>query len=731
MKNKIDILLLIDGTLEDIKQCISSIQAHTDLSNNRLVIISNQNIDENIKKFLDSLVQDGIYKFEEEKAFDIISIFSRQRSITEKNDVILLDSNTIVTSNWIEKLRTCAYNAEEIGIVSPLTNLLLGFGNDDHYSFLENFNIDEYNTWLENISLCQYPVVPTANFGCTFIKKELLDDVITEKLIRAKERLENIEEFCKIVVQLGYTHVLCDNCFIYCNKTSRFPMIDSNAIEKWNNTLSKKNIELYKQLNYWNGKKNIFYLVQADFREGCSNNIGGTQLHVKDLVVELKKEFNVFVAARDGEFLRVTAYIEEKNITFSFHIGAIPEYFVYRSKKLNELFNNLLIAFRINLVHVHHTMGLTLELYYSAKKMNIPVYTTLHDYYFICPTLRLLDENNKSCIGINDTERCSKCLKKYLNIDVRLNFVEKWRAEYKKVLEISEKIFIPSKSATKIVLQYYPEVKDKIQIISHGINPHLFYKNSCKEPYNHKQLHIAFVGGISEVKGSALIYKIITQNKNLFEWFIFGGIGSVELYQLKQENLTKTGWYKKEELKALLQQYEIDIVCLLSIVEETYCYTLSEVVACGVPVIATDIGALGERVKEMGCGWLVSPEITANDFSVLLKYIQNNSLVYEEKWKTVRKLKIRTNAQMAEEYRHIYENISVNSRSQLPFDAMSVLKGYLSINSTEHNDVKELMDRNCYLEQELSIIKNSNIFRYMQRIAKYADRIKGIFHISR
>ena len=38
------------------------------------------------------------------------------------NDVILLNSDTEVTKNWIEKLQECAYSNEYIATATPLTN---------------------------------------------------------------------------------------------------------------------------------------------------------------------------------------------------------------------------------------------------------------------------------------------------------------------------------------------------------------------------------------------------------------------------------------------------------------------------------------------------------------------------------------------------------------------------------------------------------------------------------
>ncbi len=103
-------------------------------------------------------------------------------------------------------------------------------------------------------------------------------------------------------------------------------------------------------------------------------------------------------------------------------------------------------------------------------------------------------------------------------------------------------------------------------------------------------------------------------------YLVYGDI--TNYHCLIKKKLHKTGLYEREELPGLLDRYCIDIVCILPILSETYCYTLSEAVARGIPVIATDIGALGDRVKSMNCGWLVSPQNTYTETLDIIKRIK-------------------------------------------------------------------------------------------------------------
>ena len=76
-----------------------------------------------------------------------------------KNDVILLNSDTEVTKNWIEKIQECAYSNEYIATVTPLTNngticSVPNFGIDNELP--SNMTLDEYAEMIEKTSLKLY-----------------------------------------------------------------------------------------------------------------------------------------------------------------------------------------------------------------------------------------------------------------------------------------------------------------------------------------------------------------------------------------------------------------------------------------------------------------------------------------------------------------------------------------------------------------------------------------------
>ncbi len=66
------------------------------------------------------------------------------------------------------------------------------------------------------------------------------------------------------------------------------------------------------------------------------------------------------------------------------------------------------------------------------------------------------------------------------------------------------------------------------------------------------------------------------------------------------------GRYDAADLPALLERYRVALVLYPSAGPETFSYTLSEAWASGRPVLVPPIGALEERVRDSGAGWVLT-----------------------------------------------------------------------------------------------------------------------------
>ena len=86
----------------------------------------------------------------------------------------------------------------------------------------------------------------------------------------------------------------------------------------------------------------------------------------------------------------------------------------------------------------------------------------------------------------------------------------------------------------------------------------------------------------------------------------------------------------------------------------------------GIPVVGTDIGAVGERIRSTGGGWLVSPDAGPEEVLGLLHRIQDRPQEYREKKEAVARIALKSVTQMCGEYRALYAQLLADAGERKP-----------------------------------------------------------------
>jgi glycosyltransferase involved in cell wall biosynthesis len=135
---------------------------------------------------------------------------------------------------------------------------------------------------------------------------------------------------------------------------------------------------------------------------------------------------------------------------------------------------------------------------------------------------------------------------------------------------------------------------------------------------------VALVGGVQVHKG-ALVFEEVTRrlaDRADLHWSAYGGGDAAILERLRRlPRMDVRGYYRSGSLPSLLRRDQVDLALLLSIVPETYSLVLTECQAAGIPVIAFDLGAPGDRIRAEGGGLLVPLESGAEGVAALLRDI--------------------------------------------------------------------------------------------------------------
>ena len=326
-----------------------------------------------------------------------------------------------------------------------------------------------------------------------------------------------------------------------------------------------------------------------------------------------------------------------------------------RSEQLEKYSRKVLSFEKPDLIHVGHTMRVH-EFVHTAFTMNLPYIMTLTDFFLLCPKIILAPNDHTLCSGPQGGNTCST-----LCNELEKDFISKRLNDGKKLLLNSKIVISPSKFLANIYKQEYEELN--IKIVNHGI----LYRNIIQNEKIYSQgetITFGYAGGLSKHKGVHILIKAFTNIKNENIRLNIYGYGDNE-YVKKLKTIAENdkrisffGKYSGEQLGIIFNN--IDIIITPSISYENYPFVLHEALASGVPVIASNLGGMAEKVKDGINGFTVEPG-SPTDIKEKMDIIINNTQIINKLKNNIKTgTIIPTVEQEAYQYFKIYNNIVEN-----------------------------------------------------------------------
>ena len=277
-------------------------------------------------------------------------------------------------------------------------------------------------------------------------------------------------------------------------------------------------------------------------------------------------------------------------------------------------FNEIIKRFHITESFINHLIHFNLDfITICILSCGVPFTYFIHDYYCVCPNTYLSHCYLAHCESSADNKICRYYLD---NIQIK-----NWREIWEIFLSTAKKIIAPSSCAASIVQNVYPN-------LSIEVRPHYLITSLSKtfkpEFAEREKLRITFLGLMAEHKGERYLLQLneFIQNENLPIEFVVLGTYVEELSIGTKEGIIFAEAYNVDEVSEKLSQFETSIVAILSDWAETYCYTASEAILSGYPVMSFDIGAHSLRVAKNNCGWIFPIESPSRGFEELKNFLR-------------------------------------------------------------------------------------------------------------
>lgn len=620
------IIIPVYNALNEVEACIKSVIKHTNLDKNNLIIMDDCSPDDRVEPLLKSFAGiNGIEIFRNEKNIGYTRNINRGISKSNSSDILLLNSDTIVTRNWLQKMQIAAYTDTKIGTVTAVSNNAGAFSVPQAGTNIipEGITIDNMASLVSELHTCQYPDVPTGNGFCLYIKKDLLDSIggFNEELFPRGYGEEN--DFCMRALRAGWRNIVDMKTYVYHVRTASFKEEKTQLIEDSKKILREKYPE-YQALTKGIGVSEVIKSFRSDLEREIkkstvssrkikptilyvlSTMTGGTPQTNRDLMTGVSEKYDSYVLACDKKSIKIMELEGVNYKTIEQHSINDPILFwQHSSHEYREIVASILFKYNIDLLHIRHIAWHDLSLPKIAKSLNIPVVYSLHDFYTVCPSVNLIDKNAvyhpEGAIenAANPLWNDATCLPMNQQLHAR------WKDRMQESLSYAD-IYITTSDSTKEILQSnLPLLKRRNQhfhVIPHGRDFEKF-ENIETNKTPSKSINILLPGNIGHSKGARLIKEIKEKDSNNKYRFHVLGKCTNEIKKF----VTYHGPYERHMFNSHVRDIKPDISAVLSIWPETYCHTLTESWAIGLPVLGVDLGAVGERIARHGGGWLVQP----------------------------------------------------------------------------------------------------------------------------
>ena len=242
----------------------------------------------------------------------------------------------------------------------------------------------------------------------------------------------------------------------------------------------------------------------------------------------------------------------------------------------------------------------------------------LHDFAVFCPRPHLLERPQlRFCWYSRDLVRCGRCLRQDWRVE---DVFQRQRREIgAELLAGASSLLFPSEFLRRTYQELFPGLAPERQRVVAPAGALTAPPPDRRSPGPVR--HVALVGGVQAHKGALVFEEVVKRMAGEgLRWTAYGGGEPELLARLRRlPRVRIRGYYRNGTLPRLLRRDHVDVALLLSIVPESYSLVLDECVSAGVPVLAFDLGAVGERLPRLGAGQLVSLEEGAEGMVQALK----------------------------------------------------------------------------------------------------------------
>ena len=630
------VIVPVYNAFDDLQECVERLQNNS-LIDTSIIFVDDKSTDERIVPFLNKLAESDprvttICNFEN---CGFSNTVNRGIQAAGSSDVVILNSDARVTPGWLESIFQAARSRLKVATVTPLSDNAGAFSAPDigrKNAMPAGTDEREIAVAIRRRSDRVYPEVPTGNGFCMFISRASIDAVGLFDAEAFPRGYGEENDFCMRARRAGWIHLMDDSTYVFHERSASFGDSKAELIAQGRLIVDERYPEYSKLTPVF--RSSTIDLVRYRVRQAIedvqnrlrvlpralyvySTQSGGTPQTNRDLMLQLGDQLETWTLRCD----RYTLFLERFDksgstavVTYKLaeSIGPLD----HRSTEYDRVVHSWLRKYDIALMHIRHLGWHSLGLPEAAASLKIPVILSFHDFYSVCPSLNLLDEKQRYCGG-SCTAGVGTCSNPLWAEDslppLKHRWVHRWRELQAEVFPFCSAFITTSESARSVIETTFPVLDGQIQVIPHGrtipITGAAYTPAGAPGP-----IRILLPGNIGVSKGLNVIHELLAiDGGRTLEFHVLGTIRPENV----RPGMVVHGSYNRDDTGKKISEILPTLAGVFSIWDETWCHTLTEMWAAGVPTIVFDFGTLKARMQECGGGWVFSHE----DPALLLQQI--------------------------------------------------------------------------------------------------------------
>jgi O-antigen biosynthesis protein len=602
----VDVVVPVFRDFGRTQACIESVLSSVNETPLHLIVINDASPEAGLAQWLrDRAGSAGFELIEHADNRGFVASANEGLRLHPDRDVVLLNSDTEVANDWLDRLCACADQEPRTATLTPFSNngTICSFPVPNVANPLPlGWTVGRLDALFARVNAGESAEIPTGVGFCLFVRRSCLDEIgfFDEQHFGRGYGEEN--DFCLRAADRGWVNRLCGDVFVYHAGGASFGTEGSDLREKASAVMDALHPD-------YQGLVREFVRLDplAPLRERVSTEIllqsladtaaagpcilhvlglggGGSALNVRQLTAmdasgHPPRHLILFLGER-------AAFLQDLRSGLYYPLPG--------AEALWNAAATLVHALGIVTIHWHIINEAALALADALSGSGCREVVTLHDVGF-ASLAAFADQQ-----VVNDEQRD-----------------EDWRGRVTRFLQRAAAVLAPSQFVAGLCADVTGGAIQPV-VIPHPAPPEeeapvavdaVEIARRCREArFVLDDPVVALVGALGEHKGAAhwrrMRQAALEQDRRV-NWVLIG-YADPELAPSVQERCVVHGAYLPGELGALLDAYGADLVYFPPGMPESFSYALSGVWLAGWPVAVHDRGALGERLRaHPEGGWIL------------------------------------------------------------------------------------------------------------------------------